>query len=85
VQQRGMGHWVKTHILDKTFQGLYQTNAFDLMLLIPYFVVLIALAFYGMHRYQLVWMYFRNRKNKVTEPPEKFSDLPTVWWTPSAR
>ncbi len=78
AQQRGLGHWVKTHVLDKTFQGLYKANTFDMMLLVPYFIVLVALAFYGMHRYQLVWMYYRKRKNKVTEPPAKFSELPTV-------
>src|SRR4051794_35331829 len=49
-----------------------------MLLLIPYFIVLISLAFYGMHRYQLVWMYYRNRKNKVTEPAQKFAELPTV-------
>ncbi|HET9699036.1 MAG TPA: cellulose synthase family protein [Terriglobales bacterium] len=78
AQQRGVSYWVKTHILDKTFQGIYHANAFDMMLLIPYFIVLIALAFYGMHRYQLVWMYYRNRKNKVTNPVSHFDELPTV-------
>ena len=24
---------------------------------------MIILAFYGIHRYQLVWLYYRNRKN----------------------
>ena len=60
------------------FKGLYQANAFDLMLLIPYFIVLIILATYGFHRYQLVWMYYRNRKNKVTEPKSRFAELPRV-------
>jgi len=69
---------VQTHVLDTTFRGLYKANSFDMMLLIPYFIVLISLAFYGMHRYQLVWMYYRNRKNKVTEPAQKFAELPTV-------
>ncbi len=78
AQQRGLGHWMKTHVLDTTFRGLYKANSFDMMLLIPYFIVLIALAFYGMHRYQLVWMYYRNRKHKVIDPPEKFPELPTV-------
>src|SRR5439155_19409792 len=52
----------------------------DLMLLIPYFTVLVILASYGIHRYQLVWMYYKNRKNKVTEPPAEFQteNLPRV-------
>jgi cellulose synthase/poly-beta-1,6-N-acetylglucosamine synthase-like glycosyltransferase len=32
---------------------------------VPYFVVMIILAFYGIHRYQLVWLYYRNRKNEA--------------------
>ena len=44
------------------FKGLYQANGFDLMLLIPYFIVLIILAAYGFHRYQLVWMYYRTAR-----------------------
>ena len=48
------------------------------MLLIPYFIVLILLAFYGMHRYQLVYLYYKHRKNKVTEPESRFTELPRV-------
>ena len=44
------------------FKGLYQVNGFDLMLLVPYFIVLVILAAYGFHRYQLVWMYYRHRR-----------------------
>src|SRR5882757_5173084 len=76
--QRGLVHYFKSQFLDKTFKGLYSPNAFDLMLLIPYFVVMVILAGYGMHRYALVYMYYRNRKNRTTEPPGKFADLPRV-------
>ncbi len=71
---------MKSHFFDQTFKGLYKPNAFDLALLIPYFVVLIILASYGIHRYVLVWMYYRNRKNRVTAPPAEFptGELPTV-------
>jgi cellulose synthase/poly-beta-1,6-N-acetylglucosamine synthase-like glycosyltransferase len=69
---------VRTHVLDTTFKGLYKANSFDMMLLIPYFVVLIALAFYGLHRYQLVWMYYRNRRNATKDPAQTFAELPTV-------
>src|SRR5947199_5216430 len=65
---------------DQTFKGLYHPDKFDLMLLIPYFTVLVILASYGIHRYQLVWMYYKNRKNKVTEPSAEFTqeNLPRV-------
>ncbi len=75
---RGIGHYIRQHFLDKTFLGLYQINAFDLGLLIPYFVVLIVLATYGAHRYWMVYLYYKNRKNKTTDPPSRFAELPRV-------
>ena len=75
---RGLGQYFRQHFLDKTFQGLYQINSFDLMLLIPYFIVLILLASYGMHRYVLVYLYYKNRKNRTTDPQGYFPDLPRV-------
>jgi Glycosyltransferases, probably involved in cell wall biogenesis len=75
---RGLAHYFKTHFADKTFKGLYTPNAFDLALLIPYFVVLVILASYGIHRYVLVYMYYRNRKNRTTDPSGHFADLPCV-------
>jgi cellulose synthase/poly-beta-1,6-N-acetylglucosamine synthase-like glycosyltransferase len=75
---RGVGPYLRQHFLDKTFQGLYQVNAFDLALLIPYFIVLIILATYGGHRYWLVYLYYKYKKNKTTEPASHFGDLPRV-------
>ena len=79
---KGLGHYWRTHYADKTFEHLYRWNWFDTSLLVPYFVVMIILAFYGIHRYQLVWLYYRNRKNaaKWDEPPARFApaELPFV-------
>ena len=75
---RGIGQYVRQHFLDKTFQGLYHANAFDMALLVPYFVVLILLAFYGAHRYILVYLYYKNRANRTAEPTERFSELPRI-------
>jgi cellulose synthase/poly-beta-1,6-N-acetylglucosamine synthase-like glycosyltransferase len=78
----GLGHYWRAHYLDQTFRGLYRWNAFDTALLIPYFIVMLILAFYGVHRYQLVWLYYKNKKNeaKWDEPPTRFAedDLPFV-------
>jgi hypothetical protein len=52
--QHGLQHYFRTHYADKTFEHLYHWNSFDTALLIPYFLVMIVLAFYGIHRYQLV-------------------------------
>jgi cellulose synthase/poly-beta-1,6-N-acetylglucosamine synthase-like glycosyltransferase len=76
--QKGIVHYFRSQFLDKTFKGLYTPNAFDLSLLIPYFVVMAILAAYGLHRYALVYMYYRNRKNRTTGPPSRFADLPRV-------
>ena len=61
---------------------MYELDGFDLTLLIPYFIVMVILAFYGIHRYQLVWLYYRNRKNAARWdlPPQSFTpdELPFV-------
>ena len=40
--------------------------------------MLVCLAFYGMHRYQLVWLYYRHKKKATKEPPQRFEQLPRV-------
>ena len=78
VAPKGIGQYIRQHFLDKTFQGLYHPNAFDTALLIPYFIVLILLASYGAHRYVLVYLYYKHKKNRTTEPAARFSELPRV-------
>ena len=74
----GVGHYIRQHFLDTTFKGLYQVNSFDVELLIPYFIVLVLLAAYGAHRYVLVYLYYKNKKNRTTEPASHFEELPRV-------
>jgi len=80
--QKGLVPFLRRQFLDQTFRGLYHPNAFDLLLLVPYFFVLIVLASYGIHRYVLVFLYYRNRKNRAEseKPPRFFSseELPTI-------
>jgi len=78
VAPKGIGQYIRQHFLDQTFQGLYRPNAFDTALLIPYFIVLILLASYGAHRYVLVYLYYKNKKNRTTEPLAQFPKLPRV-------
>ena len=66
---RGVVSYIRQHFLDTTFRGIYQANGFDLALLIPYFVVLILLAGYGAHRYILVYLYYKHKEKRTTEPP----------------
>jgi cellulose synthase/poly-beta-1,6-N-acetylglucosamine synthase-like glycosyltransferase len=65
-------YWHK--ITDPTFRGIYHVNAFDLAMMIPYFLVLFVLAIYGLHRYWLVYDYYRYAKNVPGPPPP-----PTHW------
>jgi cellulose synthase/poly-beta-1,6-N-acetylglucosamine synthase-like glycosyltransferase len=75
---RGIGAYLRQHLLDRTFQGLYHTDSFDRALLIPYFIVLVLLAGYGMHRYILVYLYYKHKKNRTTDPAAYFERLPRV-------
>ena len=86
ASQRGLGSLLKSlsgsTARGRFLHGAYRWNSFDVAILIPYFVVMLILAFYGIHRYQLVWLYYRNRRNeaKSSEPPARFNeeDLPFV-------
>src|ERR1700739_613208 len=78
IGPKGIGPYIRQHFLDPTFRGLYHANAFDIALLVPYFIVLILLAGYGVHRYILVYLYYKHRKNRTTEPAGHFDDLPRV-------
>ncbi len=68
-------YWHK--ITDKTFTGIYHANAFDLAMMIPYFIVLLILATYGMHRYVLLYEYFAYRHN-IPGPPPAVATWPPV-------
>ncbi len=59
------------------FRGIYQTNAFDLTILIPYFTILFILSIYGLHRYYLTYLYLKNR-HKAPRPDRRFEQLPRV-------
>ncbi len=64
----GIGqYWHK--ISDPTFKGIYHVNAFDLAMMIPYFLVLFVLATYGLHRYWLVYDYYKYARNIPGPPP----------------
>jgi cellulose synthase/poly-beta-1,6-N-acetylglucosamine synthase-like glycosyltransferase len=65
-------YWHK--LVDPTFRGLYEANAFDLAIMLPYFAVMVVLATYGIHRYALVYNFYKNRRNVPGPTPEI-----TVW------
>src|SRR5262252_2298979 len=75
AQNPVINYWHK--LTDKTFTGIYHANAFDLMMMIPYFIVLAILAVYGLHRYWLVYDYYKYRKN-IPGPPPPVAQWPRV-------
>jgi len=77
--QNGLRHYLKAmQQTDQTFKGLYHWNWFDAALLIPYFIVMIILAIYGIHRYTMCYLYFKYRKNANPNPDSHFDELPRV-------
>src|SRR3990170_8377950 len=70
--------YIERVFMPDPFRGIYQVNTFDLMILIPYFVVLIILAFYGSHRYILLYKYYRNRRNRPSLPETRLEPVPRV-------
>jgi cellulose synthase/poly-beta-1,6-N-acetylglucosamine synthase-like glycosyltransferase len=63
--------------LSNPFKGLYQLNSFDMAVMAPYFVVMIILAMYGIHRYALVYSFYKNRK-RLAPPPPATAEWPRV-------
>ena len=76
--QNGLRHQLKTLFSDPFYTVTYHWNWFDLLLLIPYFSVMIVLALYGVHRYTLCYLYFKYRKNYNPNPLNTFEELPRV-------
>jgi cellulose synthase/poly-beta-1,6-N-acetylglucosamine synthase-like glycosyltransferase len=79
ASQNGLRHQIKAMLdADRTFTGLYHWNWFDAAVLLPYFLVMIVLAFYGVHRYTMCYLYFKYKKNYDPNPPRRFEELPRV-------
>jgi cellulose synthase/poly-beta-1,6-N-acetylglucosamine synthase-like glycosyltransferase len=56
---------------------LYEYSTFDWFILVLYFTVLSILACYGLHRYHLVYLYYKHRDN-VARPAGRLETLPKV-------
>jgi cellulose synthase/poly-beta-1,6-N-acetylglucosamine synthase-like glycosyltransferase len=80
LMRHDLRHYLRTHYGDHTFQNLYQWQlfSFDTLLLTPYFLVMIVLSLYGLHRYKLVWQYYHHKKKATHEPSGHFEQLPRV-------
>ncbi|HWG21139.1 MAG TPA: cellulose synthase family protein [Terracidiphilus sp.] len=76
--QGGFRHQLKILFNDPFSSVHHYWNWFDALLLTPYFIVMIVLALYGIHRYTLCYQYFKYRKNYNPNPVRYFDDLPCV-------
>lgn len=56
---------------------IYSLDGFGLFILVSYFVVLCILAVYGIHRYQMVYLYFKYKSNRF-KPLKNLDPLPVV-------
>jgi cellulose synthase/poly-beta-1,6-N-acetylglucosamine synthase-like glycosyltransferase len=63
---------------DPTFAGIHQLAWFDWALLIPYFSILVILSAYGLHRYEMIRVYLKNRRKLNQGPAGQFETLPRV-------
>jgi cellulose synthase/poly-beta-1,6-N-acetylglucosamine synthase-like glycosyltransferase len=77
-QQNSFRHQMKILLSDPFSTVRHYWNWFDAALLIPYFLVMIVLAMYGVHRYTLCYLYFKHRKNYNPNPIKYFEELPRV-------
>ncbi|MFQ5663853.1 MAG: cellulose synthase family protein [Terriglobia bacterium] len=67
-----LDRYLRFLLADDPFRDLYHPTAFDLLLLVPYFTILLTLCFYGLHRYRMIYLYKKYRHN---QPPLAFTPL----------
>ncbi|HLJ16580.1 MAG TPA: glycosyltransferase [Bryobacteraceae bacterium] len=65
-------------MFDNTFADIYHLEFFDWAMLVPYFVILLILSVYGLHRYEMIRGYMKHRRNLPKEPRTRFTLLPRV-------
>ena len=68
-------------ILLKFFTPTVPLSSGDVAFLFTYFIILAILSFYGSHRYQMAWLYYKNKKNPPPPAPPMPEDpnlLPKV-------
>jgi len=70
-----IANWINTSLAVPDI--VYSLNGFDLLILIPYFTVLTALAFYGLHRFYLIYLY-RKYRHQVPQAVPSLVEWPQV-------
>jgi cellulose synthase/poly-beta-1,6-N-acetylglucosamine synthase-like glycosyltransferase len=57
---------------------MFWENLFKYLLMTVYLGTLVAVAFYGFHRYALVYLYLKHRNNNGYQPKGTFTELPRI-------
>ena len=73
----GLRGWLED-LVAGVLPSVYQISSFDWMLVGLYLATMVVLSLYGMHRYQLVYLYHRHKRNAPGEPERRFDKLPRV-------
>ena len=55
-----------------------QISSLEWGLVALYLAVMVVLSAYGLHRYQLIYLYYRHRNRAAPEPNQRFTELPSV-------
>ena len=55
-----------------------QISSLEWGLVALYLAVMVVLSAYGLHRYQLIYLYYRHRGRATHEPDQRFTELPSV-------
>ena len=77
ASENALVRYVRFLVEADPFQRLYHLTLFDIVVLVPYFAILLTLSFYGLHRYKMIYLYKRHARRRPPEPPA-VSEWPTV-------
>ncbi len=65
-------------LISEILSGAGPVSSFESAIVALYLAVMVVLAGYGLHRYQLIHLYFRHRGRACLEPAGRFDSLPPV-------
>ena len=76
ANENALVRYVRFLVEADPFQRLYHLTLFDIVVLAPYFAILLTLSFYGLHRYRMIYLYKRHARRPPELPP--VNEWPTV-------
>jgi cellulose synthase/poly-beta-1,6-N-acetylglucosamine synthase-like glycosyltransferase len=77
IGSSGLRGWMED-LVAGVLPSVYQISSFDWVLVGLYLATMVVLSCYGLHRYQLVYLYHKHKRNTPGEPEGRFEKLPRV-------